>query len=231
MVLFLQADAPGTMTLVFDLLIAIAYFCIPLQLLYCFVWFPFRIRAKPAVIGSLFVSFITACGVTHLVRAFNFADAIPIVTGICTVISLMTAIMLLWLIPGMFKLARSLEKERTDRLMLESLRAALREAVEGPEDKKAVLDIIRSVPFCSNRQLRLLTAAKSSLIRMLGTHGVDIISTQNVHSMHNKVVVPINQVVAIVADADVHADHSELLERVGLQIAQLFTETGDMILG
>lgn len=143
----------------------------------------------------------------------------------------MTAIMLLWLIPGMFKLARSLEKERTDRMMLESLRAALREAVEGPEDKKAVLDLIRSVPFCSNRQLRLLTAAKSSLIRMLGTHGVDIISTQNVHLMHNKVVVPINQVVAIVADADVHAQHSELLERVGLQIAQLFTETGDMILG
>ena len=67
--------------LVFDFIIALAYFAIPLELLYCFLWYPFPIRAKPAIICVLFVSFITLCGGTHLVRAFNLGPAIPIVTG------------------------------------------------------------------------------------------------------------------------------------------------------
>lgn len=46
----------------FDLIIAIAYFAIPLELVYCFWFYPFPIRTKPAVVGSLFVTFITLCG-------------------------------------------------------------------------------------------------------------------------------------------------------------------------
>ena len=42
-------------------------------------------------------------------RAFGWGPAIPIVTAICTVISVLTAVMLLWLIPGVFKLAKKLE--------------------------------------------------------------------------------------------------------------------------
>lgn len=216
--------------LVFDLLIAVAYFAIPLELIYCFFWYPFPVRAKPGIICCLFVSFITLCGATHLTRAFDFYTAVPIVTGICTVISLLTAILLLWLIPEVFILAKSLEKERTNKLLLESFQAALREAVEGPDDRKASLDIIRTVPFCSNRQLRLLTVAKSSLARMLGTSSVDITSAQG-ERPPNKVAVPINQLFVILVDPEVHAVNSELLERVAMQIAQLFMEAGDLILG
>ena len=48
--------------LVFDLLIAIAYFAIPAELVYCLTRYPFPIRAKPAIVGCLFVTFITMCG-------------------------------------------------------------------------------------------------------------------------------------------------------------------------
>ena len=60
-----------------DLFIAVAYFAIPLELLYCFLWYPFPIRAGPAVIVILFVSFITLCGGTHLVRCEQRGGPLP----------------------------------------------------------------------------------------------------------------------------------------------------------
>lgn len=216
-----------------DLFIAVAYFAIPLELVYCFLWYPFPIRAGPAVIVILFVSFITLCGGTHLVRAFGWAPAIPIVTAICTVISVLTAVMLLWLIPGVFKLAKKLEEERTEKMAMETFEAALTEAVEAPEDRKASLNLIRTIPFCSNRQLRLLTTARSSLARMLGSSTVEITSVDDQKSIlpTNRAVVPINQLIVIVVNSDVYEAHRELLERVSVQIAKLFREAGDMILG
>ncbi len=50
--------------------------------------------------------------------------------GICTVISVATALMLLWLIPGLFRLAKALEKDRVEKVMLDSLGGALK--VRGP---------------------------------------------------------------------------------------------------
>ena len=69
------------MLLAFDLLIAIAYFAIPLELLYFFLRYPFPIKAKPAIVGCLFVSFITVCGGTHIFRAFDLHAAVPVITG------------------------------------------------------------------------------------------------------------------------------------------------------
>jgi hypothetical protein len=216
--------------LVFDLIIAVAYFAIPLELLYCFLWYPFPVRAKPAIVCFLFVCFITLCGGTHLARAFDFGTAIPIVTIVCSIISVLTALMLIWLIPGVFILAKTLEKERVERIMLENFQASLKEAVEGPEDWKASLNMIRAVPFCSNRQLRLLTVAKSSLTRMLAPSQVDIVSTAEAEGpMSNKVVVPINKLFVIVVDEEAHVKHTELLQRISNQIAQLFMEAGDMV--
>lgn len=213
-----------------DFIIALAYFAIPLELLYCFLWYPFPVRAKPAIFCCLFVSFITICGGTHLARAFAFDTAVPIVTAICTIISVLTAFMLLWLIPGVFKLAKSLEQERAERMLLEAFQATLTEAAEGPEDLKGSLNIIRAVPHCSNRQLRLLTAAKSSLARMLNSSSVDIVGAQAVKETPGKVTVPVNQLFVIVIDKDVQAKHSDLLERLSGQIAHAFMEAGDMVL-
>ena len=69
------------MPVAFDLLIAIAYFAIPLELLYFFLRYPFPIKAKPAIVGCLFVAFITVCGGTHIFRAFDLEVGVPIITG------------------------------------------------------------------------------------------------------------------------------------------------------
>lgn len=227
---YLQVDFSGGRMLVWDFIIALAYFAIPLELLYCFLWYPFPVRAKPAIFCSLFVCFITICGGTHLARAFDFTTAVPIVTAICTVISVLTAFMLLWLIPGVFKLAKALEQERVERLMLENFQGTLTEAAEGPDDIKATLNIIRAVPHCSNRQLRLLTAAKSSLCRMLASNHVDIVGKEGLKEVPGKVTVPINQLFVIVLDKDVHAKHRDILAKLSGQIAHAFMEAGDLIL-
>jgi hypothetical protein len=157
---------------------------------------------------------------------------VPIVTAVCTIISVLTALMLLWLIPGLFKLAQKLEDERAEKIKLETFQAQLREAVEAPEDRKASLNLIRTVPFCSNRQLRLLTTAKSSLARMLGSSSVEITSVDDDKSVPaNRMIVPVNQLVVIIVDKDVYERHRELLEHMRAQIAHRFMEAGDMILG
>ena len=50
--------------------------------------------------------------------------------------------MLLWLIPGLFRLAKALEKDRVEKLMLDNLGGALKDAVEGTDDIKASLSLI-----------------------------------------------------------------------------------------
>ena len=93
-------------------------------------------------------------------------------------------------------------------------------------------DIVRqrAAAYCSNRQLRLLTSAKASLARMLGTKGVDITSAEGLKPMPGKVVVPINQLFVIVVDEAAHAQHRELVERASLQIAQAFRNAGGVLL-
>ena len=64
------------------------------------------------------------------------------------------------------------QEERSEKAAMEGFQAALTEAVEAKEDRKTSLNLIRTIPFCSNRQLRLLTTARSSLARMLGSSTV-----------------------------------------------------------
>ena len=74
-----QGERTGGTTMVgwWDLFIALAYFCIPLELAYCFAWYPFRVRFGPAAVGVLFISFITLCGGTHLVRCEAEQSMLP----------------------------------------------------------------------------------------------------------------------------------------------------------
>ena len=56
--------------------------------------------------------------------------------------------MLLWLIPGLFQLAKALERDRVQKLMLDNLAGALKDAVEGTDDVKASLSLIRAAAYC-----------------------------------------------------------------------------------
>lgn len=176
--------------------------------------------------GALFISFITVCGLTHLARAFDLGLAIPITMGLCSVISVLTALMMLWLVPELFKLAKALETERSEKLMLDNFQATLRDAVDGPDEKmdEASFSLMKAIPYCSNRQLRTMAAAKSSLARSFPARSVVISMAEGLKLAPNKVVLPINQLFVIVADANVHAQRGEVLDRMTMQIAKTFRD-------
>jgi len=50
--------------------------------------------------------------------------------GLCMVISVLTAVIMLWLIPELFKLAKALETERCEKMLLDNFNATLRAAVD-----------------------------------------------------------------------------------------------------
>ncbi len=72
-----------------------------------------------------------SAALTHVARSFqwNYVST-TIINGICAIISIATAVMMLWLIPELFKLAKALEAERCEKLLLESFQATLNNAVE-----------------------------------------------------------------------------------------------------
>jgi len=75
-----------------DALITIAYFTIP-----CFmIIFGYRNKIKSNVIIWLFMSFIIACGVTHMITVFNHSQtqiyALGVAKGITAIVSLITAV-------------------------------------------------------------------------------------------------------------------------------------------
>ena len=269
------------MVLAFDLLIAVAYFAIPLELLYFFLRFPFPIRAKPAFVGCIFVCFITLCGGTHIFRAFDLHSAVPFITGehslpmpfalsvpltgtlyrrpatdmlsaaspgqggcvlhhsqqsvldamagACMVISVASAAVLLYLIPGLFLLARTLEKDRAEREALEDLNGTLTESVEMSDNSRGTnMTMLKAVRVCTRRQLHLLTAARSSLKRTFGMKAVDIKLVDGLGPVPaTSVVLPVNDIIVVVVDASVHQRQQELLERAALQIATSFRDAGD----
>ena len=143
-------------------------------------------------------------------------------------ISVATAVALLWLIPGMFMIARALEKDRAEKLMLDDLNGSLKEAVEVADHANSTMTMLKAVRLCTRGQLQLLTAARSSLKRTLGLKAVDIACVDELEPVPStRVVLPINDLFVIVVDASVHGQQQALLERAALQVAHAFRDAGD----
>jgi PAS domain S-box-containing protein len=126
-----------------DGLITASYYCIPIALVY-FIRknrdFPFN------RINGMFVAFILACGTTHLMEVWNVWHGSYLLAGvikaITAAVSLVTAAMLIPLVPRVISLPskihlqevnRKLEREITERKRLDStpVEAALRRRVTG----------------------------------------------------------------------------------------------------
>lgn len=96
---------------VFDIIIAISYFAIPLQIAY----FTFRLPLQDFKTQGtllLFCTFIVLCGFTHLFHAVRMAKAMQIVYGLTAVVSAITAVALIGVIPHVLKLPLKLEHIR-----------------------------------------------------------------------------------------------------------------------
>ncbi|CAB9507533.1 expressed unknown protein [Seminavis robusta] len=86
-----------------DLIISIAYFSIPLQLVASLTFYP-RLMSMPPQILFLFVLFalfILCCGTGHVLRCVNMTDthAFHVVNWITAFVSITTALFLLPMVP------------------------------------------------------------------------------------------------------------------------------------
>jgi hypothetical protein len=86
-----------------DLIISIAYFSIPLQLLASLIFYPRLLKMPPAILGIfiLFALFILCCGTGHVLRCVNMTgtNAFHIVNWITAIVSIFTAVVLLPMVP------------------------------------------------------------------------------------------------------------------------------------
>ncbi|MDD5114791.1 MAG: PAS domain S-box protein, partial [Methylobacter sp.] len=159
------AWSPGLLWLhvISDLLITFSYYSIPLSLIYF-------IRQRkdlpyPWLVG-LFAGFIVACGTTHLLSIITIW--IPLywldgfVKGITAIISLVTAVLMLWIIPRALSLpsAAQLHAEIQQRKAAED---ALKEseylwkfAIEGAGDGVWDWDLVSNTVFYSKRWKEML---------------------------------------------------------------------------
>ena len=86
-----------------DLIISIAYFSIPLQLLASLMFYPRLMNMPPAILGVfiLFALFILCCGTGHVLRCVHMTgtQAFHIVNWITAIVSIVTAVFLLPMVP------------------------------------------------------------------------------------------------------------------------------------
>jgi PAS domain S-box-containing protein len=162
-----------------DGLIAVAYYCIPIILIY----FIRKNRSLPLnKIFWMFGAFILACGTTHVMEIWNIWHATYFVAGLLkagtAAVSVLTAAMLIPLVPKAMllpNLVRSQQQDLTRRLRAE---AALQENLISTEKARADL--------ADNRELLrlLLDGVKDYAIYTLDTAGN--VTSWNAGAVHMK---------------------------------------------
>jgi MFS superfamily sulfate permease-like transporter len=88
-----------------DLIISIAYFSIPVQIVVSLYHYP-RLASMPPqifLLSVLFALFIFCCGAGHLMRCLGQTDTVgfSVMNGITACVSLVTAVYLLPLVPSL----------------------------------------------------------------------------------------------------------------------------------
>ena len=133
-----------------DLLIAISYFSIPLQIVVSLVKYP-RLHSMPneiLVLAILFTLFIFSCGVGHLFRFLRLHDRLvfDVINSATTVVSVTTAIYLIPLVPNLMSMLdaqiHELVKKNEER---ESFLAVLAHEIRNP-----LFAITSAATFCED---------------------------------------------------------------------------------
>lgn len=155
-----------------DLIITIAYFSIPVQLLVSLYHYP-RLAAMPwtiSVLCILFALFIFLCGGGHLLRCLGKTDGLvfEVLNGLTAAISMITALYLLPMIPSLMNLQdRKLEKETETKRKLMTFMSFLCHEIRNP-----LFAVTSSVDFLKDEKMTVeqeqsLTSIKQSARLML----------------------------------------------------------------
>ena len=156
----------------FQLIITIAYFSIPLQIVYSLCLYP-RLHAMPLkifVLVILFALFVFLCGAGHLMRCLGAAhtDGFAIVNNFTAFISFLTAIYLLPLVPnlmstldeGLQELIRLNEETQQSRSKLITFMAFLCHEIRNP-----LFAVTSSISFLEDGNL---TEEQERALRSIG---------------------------------------------------------------
>jgi PAS domain S-box-containing protein len=148
-----------------DALIALSYYCIPIVLIY----FIRKNRNIPFHrIFWMFGTFILACGTTHVLEIWNVWHAsyllAGVIKGITAAVSVLTAVMLVPLVPLVISLPERMDLEETNR----KLKRAIKEQ-EGNGQTPLEAPLRRWVALAL--VLAVLTSGLLGLLGWRGTHG------------------------------------------------------------
>jgi len=130
-----------------DILIALAYFSIPVQLLVFVKRYPLPLRPTYKAVICLFASFIMLCGLTHICQLWKKYSAgmylLAVVKVVCALVSSVTSVVLLRVIPGFFEVlirSKELENQLIDRMS--DLRAAKTRAEDADRAKSNFMSFL-----------------------------------------------------------------------------------------
>ena len=97
----------------FDIVITVSYFSIPCEILY----FTYRLPIhddKAVVACLLFCTFIMLCGITHMLHTFTQGVVAAVLWGLTAIVSAVTSVALLFVIPRLLQLPLTLEDKRRE---------------------------------------------------------------------------------------------------------------------
>jgi hypothetical protein len=181
---------------VFDIIIAVSYFTIPLQIAYFTVFMPLQ-DWKAKVTCMLFSTFIVLCGFTHMFHALQMQTVMRIIYGLTAVVSAVTAVALFVVIPHVLNLPIRLEQVRR----------------QGEIDAK-YRSLIRQLPDYTLplRDAQLMNVAKMLLRQLFHKKHVQICVQQR---QSNAVCVATDGCQQLMVEKKVYKDNQWLLQEFG----------------
>ncbi len=190
-----------------DWCIAISYFAIPFELLV--FAYKYGVTGKAArIVLSLFVAFINLCGVTHVCNAVAATDANHVFKLLTAVVSLVTSVALVKVIPLVMQMPG-----RIDRLDTEV-------------NYESNMRIFNQTLVMCTRNLRephLVELATQTLKYMFPAHRIAI-TERGVQIHHGFCEAIINEKYTILIDPDLYRHNKRFFTDLAEQIAQQQTE-------
>lgn len=188
---------------VFDVLIMISYFAIPIELAVFVYRLPLK-DWKSQVVCLGFCAFIFLCGVTHLLHLYQITTGSVVVYGITAFVSITTACLLVLVIPHILSLPVKLEAVRRQGEQQERFRQFV---------------MLLSAHTSEQRDPFLLLVAATLLKQTFPAKEINVIP-QN-EPIGNRNLLCRDDSALLVVDAKLNVEHDWLFRQIATHVALL----------
>lgn len=193
----------GHLDRISDWTIALSYFAIPIEMLVFARMFGIHQRAAKVVL-TLFVLFITLCGMTHAANAMCLTRANHVLKLLTAMISFLTSLALIKVIPLVFAMPAKLENMGMDNEYESNMRI-----------------FNQTIVMCTRnlREPQLVELAAQTLKYMFPAYRTAVVE-RGVQTHHGLCETIINSKYAILVDPDLHRHNRRFFEDLAKQISQ-----------